>query len=113
MRISDWSSDVCSSDLFTRRGRSNDFRELDAKLFVVAVELDSGEPVLLGGEGWDDVPISRAVQASAALPGLYPPVEVRGRNLVDGALRRPMNDSVDRKRVGWGKRGVVSGNHGG
>src|SRR3546814_4606789 len=59
-------------DIFTRRGRSNDFRELDAKLFVVAVELDSGEPVLFGGEGWDDVPISRAVQASAALPGLYP-----------------------------------------
>ncbi|HEY9540188.1 MAG TPA: patatin-like phospholipase family protein [Luteimonas sp.] len=81
-------------DIFTRRGRSNDFRELDAKLFVVAVELDSGEPVLFGGEGWDDVPISRAVQASAALPGLYPPVEVRGRHLVDGALRRTMHASV-------------------
>lgn len=81
-------------DIFTRRGRSNDFRELDAKLFVVAVELDSGEPVLFGGPGWDDVPISRAVQASAALPGLYPPVEVRGRHLVDGALRRTMHASV-------------------
>src|SRR5690606_25750869 len=81
-------------DIFTRRGRSNDFRELDAKLFVVAVELDSGEPVLFGGTGWEDVPISRAVQASAALPGLYPPVEVRGRHLVDGALRRTMHASV-------------------
>lgn len=81
-------------DIFTRRGRSNDFRDLDAKLFVVAVELDSGEPVLFGGEGWEDVPISRAVQASAALPGLYPPVEVRGRHLVDGALRRTMHASV-------------------
>ncbi|HVI57620.1 MAG TPA: patatin-like phospholipase family protein [Luteimonas sp.] len=81
-------------DIFSRRGRSNDFRELDAKLFVVAVELDSGEPVLFGGEGWEDVPISRAVQASAALPGLYPPVEVRGRHLVDGALRRTMHASV-------------------
>jgi predicted acylesterase/phospholipase RssA len=81
-------------DIFSRRGRSNDFRELDAKLFVVAVELDSGEPVLFGGPGWDDVPISRAVQASAALPGLYPPVEVRGRHLVDGALRRTMHASV-------------------
>ncbi len=81
-------------DIFTRRGRSNDFRELDAKLFVVAVELDTGEAVLFGGEGWDDVPISKAVQASAALPGLYPPVEVRGRHLVDGALRRTMHASV-------------------
>lgn len=81
-------------DIFTRRGRSNDFRELDAKLFLVAVELDSGEAVLFGSEGWDDVPISKAVQASAALPGLYPPVEVRGRHLVDGALRRTMHASV-------------------
>jgi predicted acylesterase/phospholipase RssA len=81
-------------DIFTRRGRSNDFRELDARLFVVAVELDSGEPVLFGSDGWNDVPISRAVQASAALPGLYPPVEVRGRHLVDGALRRTMHASV-------------------
>ena len=81
-------------DIFTRRGRSNDFRELDARLFVVAVELDTGASVLFGSEGWDDVPISRAIQASAALPGLYPPVEVRGRHLVDGALRRTMHASV-------------------
>jgi len=80
--------------VFTRRGRSNDFRELGSRLFVVAVDLDSGETVRFGGEGWDDVPISRAVQASAALPGLYPPVEVRGRHFVDGALRRTMHASV-------------------
>ena len=35
-----------------------------------------------------------AVQASSALPGLYPPVEVRGRHYVDGALRRTMHASV-------------------
>ena len=34
------------------------------------------------------------MQASAALPGLYPPVEVRGRHFVDGALRRTMHASV-------------------
>ncbi|MGO4222016.1 patatin-like phospholipase family protein [Lysobacter sp. TAF61] len=81
-------------DVFTRRGRSNDFRELDATLYVISVDLDSGDVVRFGGEGWNDVPISTAVQASAALPGLYPPVEVRGRHFVDGALRRTMNASV-------------------
>ena len=81
-------------DVFTRRGRSNDFRQLQGRLAVVAVDLDNGETVTFGGEGWDDVPISRAVQASAALPGLYPPVEVRGRQFVDGALRRTMHASV-------------------
>jgi predicted acylesterase/phospholipase RssA len=81
-------------DVFTRRGRSNDFRELEARLFVVAVDLDSGDVVRFGSEGWDDVPISSAVQASAALPGLYPPVKVRGHHFVDGALRRTMHASV-------------------
>ncbi len=86
-------------DVFTRRGRSNDFRELHGRLVVVAVDLDNGEAVTFGRDGWDEVPISKAVQASAALPGLYPPVEVPDRNgqprqFVDGALRRTMHASV-------------------
>ena len=80
--------------VFTGRGRSNDFRELDRPLYVVAVDLDNGQAVRFGGPDWDDVPISKAVQASAALPGLYPPVEIRGRHFVDGALRRTMHASV-------------------
>ena len=86
--------EVFLREIFTRRGRSNDFRKLDRPLYVVAVDLDNGEAVRFGGEGWDDVPISQAVQASAALPGLYPPVDVRGRQFVDGALRRTMHASV-------------------
>ena len=81
-------------DVFTRHGRSNDFRTLERPLYVIGVDLDSGEAVRFGDAGWDDVPISQAVQASAALPGLYPPVELRGRHIVDGALRRTMHASV-------------------
>lgn len=81
-------------EVFERRGRSNDFRELGRPLYVVAVDLDSGEAVRFGSPGWDDVPISRAIQASAALPGLYPPVQIRNRHFVDGALRRTMHASV-------------------
>ncbi len=81
-------------DVFTRGGRTNSFRELDRALYVIGVDLDSGEAVRFGDKGWDNVPISQAVQASAALPGLYPPVEIRGRHFVDGALRRTMHASV-------------------
>ncbi|AWV07389.1 patatin-like phospholipase family protein [Marilutibacter maris] len=81
-------------DVFTRRGRSNDFRKLGTDLYVVAVDLDSGDTVRFGDQGWDDVPISRAIQASAALPGLYPPVAIHGRQFVDGALRRTMHASA-------------------
>ncbi|MCX7555294.1 patatin-like phospholipase family protein [Xanthomonadaceae bacterium JHOS43] len=81
-------------EAYTRHGRTDDFRELKRKLYIVAVDLDNGEAVRFGAEGWDDVPISKAVQASAALPALYPPVEIRGRQFVDGALRRTMHASA-------------------
>ena len=86
-------------DVLTRGGRTNDFRKLERALFVISVDLDTGEAVRFGDKGWDDVPISKAVQASAALPGLYPPVELldkrgRARHFVDGALRRTMHASV-------------------
>jgi predicted acylesterase/phospholipase RssA len=81
-------------EVFDTQGRSNDFRKLARKLYVVAVELDTGATVRFGAPGHDHVPISRAVQASAALPGLYPPVEVDGKHYVDGALRRTLHASV-------------------
>jgi predicted acylesterase/phospholipase RssA len=80
--------------VFEVHGRSNDFRQLPRKLFVIAVDLDTGATTRFGAKGYDHVPISRAVQASAALPGLYPPVEIDGRYYVDGALRRTLHASV-------------------
>ena len=67
--------------MFSTRGRSNDFRRLKHRLYLVATDLDTGEAVEFGAAGFDDVPISTAVQASAALPqpesyGKFP-IEVR------------------------------------
>ena len=80
--------------LFSNRGFSNDFRKLEKELYIVAVDLDTGESVRFGGEGTDHVPISTAVQASTALPGLYPPVKIDGRDFVDGGLKRTLHASV-------------------
>ena len=79
---------------FALRGRTNDFRRLPRKLFVVASDLDSGEAVVFGGPGLERVPVSQAVQASTALPGLYPPVEIGGRHYVDGVLIKTLHASV-------------------
>jgi predicted acylesterase/phospholipase RssA len=49
---------------------------------------------VLGGEDWDDVPISKAVQASTALPMIYKPVEVKGHELVDGGIRSTTNVDI-------------------
>ena len=75
-------------------GRTDDFRTLRQKLFVVATELDSALAIRFGEPGYDHVPISRAVQASAALPGLYPPVLIDGRHYVDGVLLKTLHASV-------------------
>jgi len=75
-------------------GHSNNFDDLVCQLYIVAVDLDSGAVVRFGDESHRDITISRAVQASAALPGLYPPVEINGHYYVDGALRRTLHASV-------------------
>ena len=80
--------------LLTAPGRSDDFRRLDRRLVVVATDLDSGAAAPFGLPGWDHVPISRAVAASAALPGLYPPVPIDGRWYVDGALKKTLHARV-------------------
>jgi predicted acylesterase/phospholipase RssA len=81
-------------ELFARKGRTNDFRNLPHHLYLVATDLDTGKAVEFGAPGHDAVPISKAVQASAALPGLFPPVEIDGRHYVDGALKKTLHASV-------------------
>ncbi|MFO1134243.1 MAG: patatin-like phospholipase family protein [Rhodoblastus sp.] len=80
--------------MFGRSGRTNDFRELRHKLFIVATDLDSAEAVVFGSAGYDGVPISEAVKASSALPGLYPPARIGERDYVDGALKKTLHASV-------------------
>jgi predicted acylesterase/phospholipase RssA len=82
------------TQMFSSVGRSNDFRQLKTRLTLVATNLDSGEAVPFGRAGWDHVPISKAVQASSAMPGLFPPVEIDGAYYVDGALKKTMHASV-------------------
>ena len=80
--------------IYAMKGRTDDFRRLAQRLVVVAADLDSGSAVRFGEADQDDVPISRAVQASTALPGLYPPVEIGGRHYVDGVLLKTLHASV-------------------
>ena len=80
--------------LFSTPGRSNDFRELRHKLFVIATNLDTGASTTFGGPGFDHVPITDAIEASAALPGLFPPVDIAGAHYVDGALNKTLHASV-------------------
>jgi NTE family protein len=71
--------------------RTNDFRELACELYLAATDLDTCERVVFGSDGWDDVPISRAVSASSALPMVYRPVRIGDREYVDGGILSTTN----------------------
>jgi predicted acylesterase/phospholipase RssA len=81
------------ADAFKIEGRTNDFRDLRASLRVVAVNLDTSEVVTFGDAATRHIPISKAVQASTALPILYCPVEIEGEYYIDGVARRTVHAS--------------------
>lgn len=87
--LEDFLADVLSSP-----SRTNDFRRLERELYIVAMHLDSADVHVFGAEGRDDVPISRAIRASTALPGLYTPVLIQGRYYIDGVARRTVHASL-------------------
>jgi predicted acylesterase/phospholipase RssA len=72
-------------------GKPNSFRSLDKKLLIPAVNLDTGDTRIFGSADDLDVPISVAVQASAALPGFYKPVRIGSDDYVDGAVDQNLN----------------------
>jgi NTE family protein len=81
-------------DIFHESDRSDDFRLLEPELYLAATDLDTCERIVFGSPDWDDVPISKAVAASTALPMVYRPVDVRGRQLIDGGIRSTTNIDI-------------------
>jgi NTE family protein len=69
------------AELISISGSAATFEELEIPLRVVATDLVSGdELVFVRG------PLRHALLGSAALPGIFPPVETDGLVLVDGAV---------------------------
>lgn len=70
----------------------NRFSEARIPLYIIAGNLISGEEVLLA-EG----SILRALQASTAIPGVFPPVEIAGHFLIDGGVANhtPISTAVE------------------
>jgi NTE family protein len=75
-------------------GRVNDFRLLDNELYLTATDLDTCERIVFGEEDWSDVPISKAVECSTCLPIVYKPVDLKGRQFVDGGIRSTTNVDI-------------------
>ncbi len=73
---------------------SNDFEKVKPHVLVTAVDIDRAERVVFG-RGYDSkTPISRAVAASSAVPGLFRPYNIGGRYHVDGEIARTLSADI-------------------
>jgi NTE family protein len=72
-------------DFINQKVKNLTIQKLPKPLGVVATDLQSGERVLFrtGNTGM-------AVRASSAVPGVFQPVEISGRDYVDGGLTSPV-----------------------
>ena len=78
-------SDAGLKEILQESGPTVRFRDLDIPFATVATDIATGrEVVLRNGLVW------KAVQASVSIPGIFPPVVISSRYLVDGGLVNPV-----------------------
>jgi NTE family protein len=62
-------------------GKEATFADCQLPLFIVATDITNGDKIIL-----QEGDLSNAVMASTCLPGIYKPVEINGKLLVDGGI---------------------------
>lgn len=70
------------TDFATRRGIPQRFDRMPKPLAIVAQDLDAGEEAVFGRDALANVPVPRAVAAASAVPILFAPVRIGGRDYV-------------------------------
>ncbi|MFH1727126.1 MAG: patatin-like phospholipase family protein [Pseudomonadota bacterium] len=102
---------ILPSGLFTTKGvvdylnknvikndKRNDFKNLAKELYIPSCNLDTGERVVFGDNGYKTITITKAVEASIAFPFLYKPVRYKENDYVDGAIKRTVHLDVAIKK---------------
>lgn len=94
---------VALEELFTELLPSTSFSETAIDLYVTATGLDDGMRAVFNGRYnfrdddnifMDDVPINKAVRASAAVPALFEPVKINGDYYIDGEIKQTLSVDV-------------------
>lgn len=78
-------------EFYSASHATNDFRQLPRPLYIGATDQDTRTHVLFGDQGWQDIPISQAVQASLSINPAFRSARIRGRFYEDGAVTRTSN----------------------
>ena len=66
----------------------------DGRLLVATVDLATGRRVVFGAPGAPAAGVGQAVEASCAIPGVFAPIAIGGREYVDGGAWSPTNMDV-------------------
>ncbi len=74
---------------FKAKGLGLRFADLRKDLYIPAIDLESGECVIFGEEGWRNISIAQAVTASSATPIYFCPVRIECRDYIDAGIGRP------------------------
>ena len=77
-----------------RREIESSGARFDGRLRVVAVDRRSGRRAVFGSPGGPRATVGEAVEASCAVPWLFAPVTIGGREYVDGGVWSPTNLDV-------------------
>jgi len=85
----------------------NDFKKLHNRVLITAADVDTGQRVVFGPNYRDDVPISKAIAASCAVPGLFRPYKIGDRYHLDGEIVRTLSADL---AVGAGANVVIISN---
>jgi NTE family protein len=65
--------------------------EFDGRLRIAAVDRRSGRRVMFGAPGSPPATVAQAVLASCSIPWVFAPVQIDGREYVDGGVWSPTN----------------------
>jgi NTE family protein len=68
------------------RSIERDQARFDGRLRIVGVDRRSGRRVVFGAPGAPDASVAQAVVASCSIPGFFHPIEIGGREYVDGGV---------------------------
>ncbi len=81
-------------EAFRNEGIRDDFDSLPSKLYIPAIDLDSGSRVIFGDEGQRQVHICQAITASCAIPVFFRPYRIGSHAYIDGGLGHPAHIDI-------------------
>jgi len=102
-KVSGFFSAAALEDLLQSVLPSMDFRDLKTDLYVVATDINNHRRAVFNphyammdddNHFMCDVPLQRAVRASASIPGVFDPVTIKGRHYVDGEIKRTLSADI-------------------